>query len=69
MKWLPAISVLLISFAAMGQTQPPEQRQSQLEMLAGDSLFQLGQLRIQLAQAKQEIEALKAKCGKACEPE
>jgi hypothetical protein len=67
LRSLAAAALLLWAGAAVAQ-ESPEMHQAALEVTAGQALFELGQMRASVAQLKQQIEALKAKCGEACKP-
>jgi hypothetical protein len=67
LKILAAAAVLFWAGVAVAQ-ENPEMRQAGLEATAGQALFELGQMRASTIQLKQQIEALKAKCGEACKP-
>lgn len=60
------VMVLAASPGLAQTTQSPEEKEARLELLAGQSLFELGQAHAQLMQVKQQLEALKAKCGQPC---
>ena len=56
----------LAACAAGAQQRNPELDQATIEITAGQSLYQLGQMRAQVVQLKQQIEDLKKKCGEPC---
>jgi hypothetical protein len=60
-------AMLALTHSAFAQ-ETPEMRQATLEATAGQALFELGQMRAGMVQLKQQLEALKAKCGEACKP-
>jgi hypothetical protein len=61
-----AAAALLFWAGAVAAQESTEMRQATLEATAGQALFELGQMRAGVVQLKQQIEALKAKCGEAC---
>jgi hypothetical protein len=65
---LAAVIVVVAATHSAFAQEAPEMRQATLEATAGQALFELGQMRAGMVQLKQQIEALKAKCGEACKP-
>lgn len=64
------LAMMALASPVLAQTvQSPEEKQARLELLAGQSMYELGQLRVQVIQLTQQIEALKAKCGQPCQPQ
>jgi hypothetical protein len=59
------VAALMVTHSAFAQDNP-ELRKATLEATAGQALFELGQMRANMVQLNQQIEALKAKCGEAC---
>jgi hypothetical protein len=60
------LSAALASAHSAAAQESPETRKATLEATAGQALFELGQMRFQMLQLQQQVEALKAKCGEAC---